>query len=91
MDTYPPAMKPWILGLKDAIPLKRMGTEAEISSVICFLLSEGANFISGDCIRIDGAASQGGRVAPLPRANNSESYDGFHRAELPKIFQEEEE
>lgn len=88
MDTYPPAMKPWILGLKDAIPLKRMGTEAEISSVICFLLSDGAAFVSGDCLRIDGAASQGGRVVPLPKATNSESYNGFHRAVTPKIFED---
>ncbi len=91
MDTYPPAMKPWILNLKEAVPLKRMGTEAEVSSVITFLLSEGANFISGDCIRIDGGASQGGRVFPMPKAKNSESYNGFHRAVMPKIFQDEED
>jgi citronellol/citronellal dehydrogenase len=84
-------MKPYILSLKDAVPLKRLGTESEISSVICFLLSEGANFISGDCIRIDGAASQGSRVWPLPNAKNSESYNGFHRATKPKIFQEAEQ
>ncbi len=89
MDSYPDAMKPWIIGLRDAVPLKRMGTEAEVSSVICFLLSDGANFISGDCIRIDGAASQGGRVVPLPKAKNSESYDGFHRSVIPRIFRDE--
>lgn len=89
MDTYPPEMKPWILGLKNAIPLKRMGTEAEVSAVISFLLSPGASFISGDTIRIDGAASQGGRVVPLPKAHNSESYNGFHRAVTPKIFQDQ--
>jgi citronellol/citronellal dehydrogenase len=89
MDSYPPSLKPWITSLKDAVPLKRMGTEAEVSSVICFLLSDGANFISGDCIRIDGAASQGGRVVPLPKAKNSESYDGFHRSITPDIFKDE--
>ena len=89
MDSYPESMKPWIINLRDAVPLKRMGTEAEVSSAICFLLSDGANFISGDCLRIDGAASQGGRVVPLPKAKNSESYDGFHRSVVPKIFQDE--
>jgi citronellol/citronellal dehydrogenase len=89
MDSYPASLKPWITSLKDAVPLKRMGTEAEVSSVICFLLSEGANFISGDCIRIDGAASQGGRVVPLPKAKNSESYDGFHRSITPDIFKDD--
>lgn len=89
MDSYPPALKPWIKSLKDAVPVKRMGTEAEVSAAICFLLSDGANFISGDCLRIDGAASQGGRVFPLPSAKNSESYDGFHRSETPDIFKDE--
>jgi len=89
MDSYPDSMKPWIISLRDAVPLKRLGTEAEVSSAICFLLSEGAGFISGDCLRVDGAASQGGRVVPLPQAKNSESYDGFHRSVTPKIFQSE--
>ncbi len=88
MDSYPEAMKPYIKSLKEAVPLKRLATEAEVSSAICFLLSEGASFISGDCLRIDGAASQGGRVMPLAKAKNSESYNGFHRAVTPKIFQE---
>lgn len=89
MDSYPPHMKSMIHSLRQAVPLKRLGTEAEVSSVICFLLSEGGNFISGDTIRIDGAASQGGRVWPLPKARNSESYHGFHRAVIPKVLQEE--
>ncbi|MCP5207591.1 MAG: SDR family oxidoreductase [Hahellaceae bacterium] len=88
MDSYPPHMKSMITSLRQAVPLKRLATEAEVSSVISFLLSEGANFISGDTIRIDGAASQGGRVWPLPKARNSESYHGFHRAIVPKVLQE---
>jgi citronellol/citronellal dehydrogenase len=87
MDSYPESMKPWIINLREAVPLKRLGTESEVSSAICFLLSDGAGFVSGDCLRVDGAASQGGRVAPLPAAKNSESYDGFHRSVIPKIFQ----
>lgn len=89
MDSYPESMKPWIKGLQEAVPLKRLATEAEVSSAICFLLSDGANFISGDCLRIDGGASQGGRVMPLAKAKNSVSYNGFHRAVTPKIFREE--
>lgn len=91
MDTYPPAMKPWIRGLKENVPLKRMGTESEISSAICFLLSDGAAFISGDCLRIDGGASQGSRIFPLPAAKNSESYNGFHLAVLPDVLADDSE
>ncbi|WP_417566364.1 SDR family oxidoreductase [Marinobacter sp.] len=86
MDNYPEHMKQWIRSLGDNVPIKRMGTESEVSSAICFLLSPGAAFISGDCLRIDGGASQGGRVWPLPKAKNNEPYNGFHRAITPKVL-----
>ncbi|MEX2476535.1 SDR family oxidoreductase [Marinobacter sp.] len=89
MDNYPADMKQWIRSLGDNVPLKRMGTESEISSAICFLLSPGAAFVSGDCLRIDGAASQGGRVWPFPKAKNNEPYNGFHRAVTPKVLSED--
>lgn len=89
MDNYPEHMRQWIRSLGDNVPIKRMGTESEVSSAICFLLSEGAAFISGDCLRIDGGASQGGRVWPLPKAKNNEPYNGFHRAITPKVLSED--
>jgi citronellol/citronellal dehydrogenase len=89
MDTYPEQMKQWIRGLADAVPSKRIGTESEVSAAICFLLSPGAAFISGDTLRIDGGASQGSRVWPLPKAKNSAPFNGFHRATTPKVLGEE--
>jgi citronellol/citronellal dehydrogenase len=89
MDNYPEHMKQWIRSLGDNVPIKRMGTESEVSSAICYLLSPGAAFISGDCLRIDGAASQGGRVWPLPKAKNNEPYNGFHRAITPKVLSDD--
>ncbi len=88
LDNYDAHMKPFIASLRNAVPLKRLGTEAEISSALCFLLSDGANFISGATLRIDGAASQGGRVWPLAKAKNSEPWNGFHRAVTPQVIQE---
>jgi citronellol/citronellal dehydrogenase len=38
MDTYGPGAK-MIPKLKRHVPLRRMGTEAEVSAAICFLLS----------------------------------------------------
>ena len=69
-------------------PLRRLGTESEVSAAIVFLLTPGANFISGNTIRIDGAASQGTRAWTLGKAKSSESYNGFHRAYLPDVFKE---
>ncbi len=89
MDNYPEHMKQWIRSLGDNVPIKRMGTESEVSSAICFLLSPGAAFISGDCLRIDGAASHGGRVWPLPKARNNDPYNGFHRAITPKVLSDD--
>jgi citronellol/citronellal dehydrogenase len=89
MDNYPEHMKQWIRSLGDNVPIKRMGTESEISAAICFLLSPGAAFINGDCLRIDGGASQGGRVWPFPNAKNNEPFNGFHRAVTPKVLSED--
>lgn len=89
MDNYPEHMKQWIRSLGDNVPLKRMGTESEVSAAICFLLSPAAAFISGDCLRIDGAASQGGRVWPFQKAKNNEPFNGFHRAVTPKVLSDD--
>lgn len=88
MDTYPESMKAMIRSLKDHVPLQRIGSESEVASAIVFLLSPGANFISGNTVRIDGAASQGSRAWTLGKAKHSESYNGFHRAYLPEVFKE---
>lgn len=89
MDNYPEHMKQWIRSLGDNVPIKRMGTESEVSAAICFLLSPGASFVNGDCLRIDGGGSQGGRVWPLPKAKNNEPFNGFHRAVTPKVLSED--
>lgn len=89
MDNYPEHMKQWIRSLGDNVPIKRMGTESEVSAAICFLLSPGALFISGDCLRIDGGASQGGRVWPFPKAKNNAPFNGFHRATTPKVLSDD--
>ena len=91
MDTYPDSFKSVIKTLRAAVPLGRMGNEAEVSSAICYLLSDAAAFISGTTIRIDGAASQGNvAIMPLQPHNRSKPFNGFHRETLPDLFQTEE-
>lgn len=90
MDTYPESFKSVIKTLKAAVPLGRMGNEAEVSSAICYLLSDGAAFISGTTVRIDGAASQGNvGIYPLQAHDRCKPYDGFHREVIPAIFKDE--
>ena len=40
--------------LLNSIPLNRLGSPDDIASIICFLLSDQANYITGQTINVDG-------------------------------------
>ncbi len=86
MDTYGGAMRALIPKLKEHVPLRRMGEEAEVSGAIVFLLSPAASFISGVTVQIDGAASLGSEIFPLGKTSRSTPFDGFHRAVTPEVL-----
>ena len=81
-------MREHIRALPNKVPLGRLGTEFEISAAIVFLLSPAAAFISGSCIRIDGAVPN---VKPnwtrCRRAGTTQPFDGFHLATKPKVLE----
>ena len=88
MDQYPPTMRETIRGMKDLVPLRRLGTESEVSAAIVFLLSPAAAFISGACLRIDGAAPNAKRIWPeVGTGGSNEAFDGFQFASTPKVLQ----
>ena len=87
LDQYPPAMAAHIRTLPDKVPAGRLGTESEISAAIVFLLSPAAAFISGSCLRIDGAVPNNKRVWDHPRAGATAPFDGFHLATKPKVLE----
>ena len=86
MDTYPDAMKPLIRSLPKHVPARRLGTEAEVSAAVVFLLSEGAAFVSGSCLRIDGAAPNARRHWPMLGTEVAPEFQGFHRGTRPKVL-----
>ena len=86
MDTYGGAMRALIPKLKQHVPLRRMGAEAEVSAAIVFLLTPAAAFISGVTLQIDGAASLGSEIFPIPGESRSTPFDGFHRAVTPDVL-----
>ncbi len=86
MDTYGGAMKSLIPKLKQHVPLRRLGVEAEVSGAIVFLLSPAAGFITGVTLQIDGAASLGSEIFPLGTESKSQPFDGFHRAVTPDVL-----
>ena len=86
MDTYPEAMRPLIQSLPRHVPAQRLGTEAEVSAAIVFLLSEAAAFVSGACLRIDGAAPNARRHWQIASSQPSPEFDGFHRGRRPRVL-----
>lgn len=91
MDTYSDEFKKVLKSLPEAVPLGRLGNEAEISGAVCFLLSDASSFISGTTIRVDGAASQGNTaIYPLQPGKNAKPYGGFHREVTPNLFLDDE-
>jgi citronellol/citronellal dehydrogenase len=87
-DAYGPAMAPVSRGLKDQLPMRRLGLEAEVSAAICFLLSPGSAFITGITLPIDGGAPLHSASWPSMGSKPAPAYDGFHRSSVPKVLQD---
>jgi NAD(P)-dependent dehydrogenase (short-subunit alcohol dehydrogenase family) len=62
MHNYPPGL-PEIA--RSQVPLKRLGRCEDVSSAVCYLLSPGGSFVSGETIRVDGAGSLWGSNWPI--------------------------
>jgi citronellol/citronellal dehydrogenase len=85
-DSYAPEQQAWIKSFAGTVPLKRFGTESEISAAIVFLLSRAAAYITGVCLRVDGGAPNARQTfTPGPTSRNA-PFNGFHRTVLPKLL-----
>ncbi|CAG2159229.1 SDR family oxidoreductase [Cupriavidus numazuensis] len=82
-DTYPPAFQEKIRQLARKVPLQRLGTEAEVSAAVAFLLSPAAAFITGSTLRVDGGVPNAKHTWALPAHQRSEPFNGFPLYELP--------
>ena len=88
LDTYSGAAKALIPQHKKNVPLKRLGSEAEVSAAICFLLSEAAAFITGAVIQVDGGAPLASAIWPMMDHDRSKPFEGFHLSKKPKVLDE---
>lgn len=86
LDQYPPEMRDHIRALPKHVPVRRLGTESEVSAAICFLLSPAAAFISGSCLRVDGAVPNA-RRREISNTKSTQAFDGFHLAAKPKVLE----
>lgn len=97
MDHYPPEAGDMLRAMPKTVPAGRFGTEAETSAAVAFLLSPAAAFISGTVLRVDGARPQVRMGWPMATPDASvrqrpavRPFDGFHRAVVPRIFQDDD-
>jgi citronellol/citronellal dehydrogenase len=85
-DTYSPETLSRLYEYTATVPMQRFGTEAEVSSIIVFLLSPAAAFVTGSCYRVDGGAPNARSTGKLRAHDRSKPFDGFHRSTLPKAL-----
>jgi citronellol/citronellal dehydrogenase len=85
-DTYGPEMKAKFRSLMKTSPLQRYGTEAEVSSAVVYLLSEGAAYITGSFIRVDGGVPNARQTWKLQEHSRSTPYEGFLLARMPECL-----
>lgn len=86
LDHYPAEMHEHIRGLHRLVPAGRLGTESEVAAAVVFLLSPAAGFISGSCLRVDGAVPNVKAGRTLAPRGQTAAFDGFHLAVRPKVL-----
>jgi len=87
LDEYDPAAQERIRKRRKTVPLKRFGTEEEVSAAVLFLLSPAAAFITGTTLRVDGGTPNTHPGYAIPDHNRSEPFQGFHRSTVPAMLQ----
>jgi citronellol/citronellal dehydrogenase len=87
LDQYPPEMAAHLRELHKQVPLGRLGTESEVSAAIVYLLSPAAGFVSGTCLRVDGAVPNVRHHRNLLGQGSTTAFDGFHLAKKPKVLE----
>ena len=88
LDRYPQEDWQAIAAVDRRIPLGRHGLAAEISSMVVFLLSDLAAYVTGADFRVDGGIHNGAGsfvFEPHPM-RNVRRFEGFHRDEPPDLL-----
>lgn len=88
LDRYPEEQWEALKNIDRRIPLRRLGTAAEVSAMVVFLMSEMAAYITGAEFRVDGGIhnGNGGFLFQPPDAVRTRRWNGFHRDEPPMLL-----
>lgn len=65
MHNYPPGV---VERAVNTIPMRRLGSAAEVAGAVLYLLSPAGDFVTGATLRVDGGASLWGESWPIPPA-----------------------
>lgn len=91
-EKYPPWMTDRIRTYPQFVPLRRYGTEAEVSAAVAFLLSDAAAYITGESIRVDGGSPLERAHRPTtPHDNPTPEWQGFHLYRKPAPIRGDDE
>ena len=77
LETYPEAVQGFLNEIKGDLPFHRMGTEAEVSGAVAYLLSPAGAYVSGETIRVDGAGSLWRKTWPIPVHDRFPRFEGY--------------
>ena len=77
LETYPEAVRGFLDEIRADLPYHRMGSEAEVSSAVTYLLSPAAAYVSGETVRVDGAASLWRKTWPIPPHQSFPVFEGY--------------
>lgn len=77
LATYPEAVQGFLEEIKNDIPFRRLGTEAEVSGAVTYLLSPAGSYVSGETIRVDGAGSLWRKTWPIPAHDRFPRFEGY--------------
>lgn len=86
MGTYNAEFQQRLKARRSLIPYQRMGTEAEVSASICFLLSEAAAYITGVVLPVDGGLRLAKHLYVVPEHQSMPAFDPFGKTVLPDFL-----
>lgn len=86
MGTYNAEFQQRLKARRSQIPYQRMGTEAEVSASICFLLSEAAAYITGVVLPVDGGLRLAKHLHGVPEHQSMPAFDPFGKTVLPDFL-----
>jgi len=90
LDAYPASQAGALRAVAKRIPMKRHGTEAELSAAVVFLLSPMAAYVTGATLRVDGGVHNAvGEYYRVPDHERAPRWEGFHLAEPPAALRGE--